>query len=309
MMSVVVPVYGNADTVPELVDRLKRVSGEIDDDFEAVFVIDGSKDDSGVLLRRSLEGGGLAARLIWHARNFGSVAAVRTGMAHASGDYVAVMAADLQEPESLLLEFHAALRSGDYDIAVGTRRSRRDSRVGMAASNTFWRVYRRMVQREMPVGGADVFACTRQVADVIVGMSEANTSLIGLLFWVGYRRLLVPFDRLPRPSGKSTWTFRRKLRYLFDSVFSFTDLPINLLLFVGVAGIVVSILGSVGVLISWAVGSIDVPGYTPLMLAILTMSSLILFGLGVVGSYVWRAYENSKERPFALTMLEERFGG
>jgi hypothetical protein len=159
----------------------------------------------------------------------------------------------------------------------------------------------------MPPGGTDVFGCTRQVREVIVQMSESNSSLIGLLFWVGYRRALVPFDRLPRVEGESGWTFRRKVRYMVDSVFSFTDLPINLLLIIGALGIAAAGSFSVALLISWWLGKIDVVGYTPIMLVILGMGSLLLFGLGVVGSYTWRAYENTKARPLALTLREETF--
>lgn len=307
MLSVVVPVYNNAGTVEDLVARLLDVSDQLGGDFEAVFVVDGSPDDSGERLTKALADSTLRARVVWHARNFGSFAAVRTGMARASGTYIAVKSADLQEPESLLLDFHAVLATGDYDVAIGTRSSRADAKVDAAASSLFWRLYRRFVQPEMPPGGTDVFACTRQVADAVVGMTEANTSLVGQLFWAGYRRALVPFSRLARTEGKSGWTFRRKLRYLFDSVFSFTDLPINLLLLVGALGIAASGLFSAALLVSWSVGNIDVPGYTALMLAVLGMGSLLLFGLGVVGSYVWRAFENTKARPLALTLREETF--
>ena len=139
-------------------------------------------------------------------------------------------------------------------------------------------------------------------------MAEANTSLIGLLFWVGYRRALIPFDRLPRESGKSAWSLRRRSRYLLDSLFSFTDLPINVVLTVGVIGIVGSIALGVGVIVSRALGLIDAQGYTPLMLATLGLGSLNLFAIGVVGSYVWRGYENGKGRPIAVTRLSETFG-
>jgi glycosyltransferase involved in cell wall biosynthesis len=249
----------------------------------------------------------LQGKIVWHARNFGSMAAIRTGMTRAEGDFTAIMSADLQEPESLLLDFHALLAAGECDLAIGTRRSRADGSVDRASSGMYWRLYRRLVQPEMPPGGTDVFGCTRQIREAVVQMSESNTSLIGLLFWVGYRRALVPFDRLPRLEGKSGWTFRRKVRYMLDSVFSFTDLPINLLLVIGAVGIAAAGLFSVALLISWWLGHVDGAGYTPLMLAILGMGSLLLFGLGVVGSYIWRAYENTKARPLALMLREETF--
>jgi glycosyltransferase involved in cell wall biosynthesis len=303
-LSVVIPVYGNEATLPEVVTRLEALGETIPGGFEAVFVIDGSPDASGALLRTLLEQSTLRAQLIWHSRNFGSFSAIRTGLSAAKGRLFAVMAADLQEPVELLTDFHRALATGEYDVAVGTRRSRADPSLG---SETFWRIYRRWVQREMPAGGVDVFACTRKVRDALLALDESNSSLVGLLIWLGYRRVSIPYDRAPRPSGRSGWTLRKKVRYLVDSLYSFTDLPITALLMLGVTGVLVSLLGSAIVFVIWAFGGVKVPGYTPLMLSLLTMSSIILSGIGIVGSYVWRGYENSKRRPGSLTMLSESF--
>jgi glycosyltransferase involved in cell wall biosynthesis len=306
-LSVVIPVYGNEATLPEVVTRLEALGETIPGGFEAVFVIDGSPDASGALLRTLLEQSTLQAQLLWHSRNFGSFAATRTGLAAAKGRLVAVMAADLQEPVELLTDFHRALATGEYDVAVGTRRSRSDPSLGQAGSEWFWKIYRRWVQREMPAGGIDVFACTRKVRDALLALDESNSSLVGLLIWLGYRRVSIPYDRAARPSGRSGWTLRKKVRYLVDSLYSFTDLPITALLVLGVTGVVVSLLGSAIVFVAWAFGGVKVPGYTPLMLSLLTMSSIILSGIGIVGSYVWRGYENSKRRPGSLTMLSESF--
>lgn len=303
-LSVVIPVYGNEATLPEVVTRLEALGGTIPGGFEAVFVIDGSPDASGALLRTLLAASTLQAQLLWHSRNFGSFAAIRTGLSAANGRFFAVMAADLQEPVELLTDFHRALAAGDHDVAVGTRRSRSDPSLG---SQTFWKIYRRWVQREMPAGGVDVFACTRQVRDVLVALEESHSSLVGLLIWLGYRRVSIPYDRSPRPSGRSGWTLRKKVRYLVDSLYSFTDLPITVLLVLGVTGVVLSLLGAAIVFCVWAFGGVKVHGYTPLMLSLLTISSIILSGVGIVGSYVWRGYENSKRRPGSLTMLAESF--
>ena len=139
------------------------------------------------------------------------------------------------------------------------------------------------MQPEIPKGGVDVFACTRQVAGELVRMDESHTSLVGLVYWLGFRRLEVPYDRLPRPEGQSAWSFRRKVRYLLDSIFSFTDLPITLIIALGVLGVVVSTVAGIAVLVAWATDQIDVAGYTPLILSVFFMSSLIIIALGIVG--------------------------
>ncbi|HXN40078.1 MAG TPA: glycosyltransferase family 2 protein [Solirubrobacteraceae bacterium] len=307
LVSVVVPVYGNRETLPEVVRRLEGVSDRLEGRMEAIFVIDGSPDDSGPLLRVLLDGSRLRSRLLWHSRNFGSFAAVRTGLAAARGRCMVVMSADLQEPVELAISLYEALARGECDVAVGVRRARADPRASRVGSSWFWSIYCRWVQPEMPRGGIDVFACTPEVRDALQALHESNSSLVGLLIWLGYRRVEIPYDRAPRASGRSGWTVRKKVRYLFDSIYSFTDLPINLLLAVGVTGVLLSSAGGVTVLLVWALAGIRVAGYTPIMLTLLVMGSLTLSGLGVVGSYVWRTYENSKRRPHAVSVLSESF--
>jgi polyisoprenyl-phosphate glycosyltransferase len=307
LVSIVVPVYRNADTLPDLVGRLEGVSDRLGGRVEAIFVVDGSPDDSGAVLRALLEAGRLRARVLWHSRNFGSFAAIRTGLAAAGGECMVVMSADLQEPVELATSFYEALASGRHEVAVGVRRSRHDPWLSRLGSSWFWSIYCRWVQPEMPSGGVDVFACTREVRDALLSLRESNSSLVGLLVWLGYRRAEIPYDRAPRRSGRSGWTLRKKARYLLDSVYSFTDLPINLLLAVGVSGVLLSTIGATAVFLVWAFAGIRVAGYAPIMLTLFAMGSLTLSGLGVVGSYVWRTYENSKRRPEALAMLSESF--
>lgn len=125
---------------------------------------------------------------------------------------------------------------------------------------------------------------------------------MGLLFWVGYRRVETPYRRAPRPGGKSGWTLHKRIRYLLDSVFSFTDLPIQVLAVVGLVGTVVTTVVSVVVFVAWLVGKVEPLGSTPLMLVMLFSTFLLTSGLAVVGSYVWRTYENSKGRPGVIAM-------
>src|SRR5438552_1928789 len=159
--SVVVPVYLNEATLASLVERLDGLAGELDGALEVVFVVDGSPDGSLVLLRRLLaEERRFSAQLIALSRNFGSFSAVRAGLAVAEGDYIAMMAADLQEPVSLVHDFFRGLASGEHDIAVGVRQSRDDPISDALPARAFWWLYRRLVQHEIPRGGVDVFGCT-----------------------------------------------------------------------------------------------------------------------------------------------------
>ncbi|MGO8904815.1 MAG: glycosyltransferase family 2 protein [Solirubrobacteraceae bacterium] len=295
--SLVVPVYRNAGSITALVETIEYIADEVEGDLEAVFVVDGSPDDSRDLLLSSLARCRIPSRVVDHSRNFGSFAAIRTGMTLACGDHIAVMAADLQEPPELVIEFLRRLAKGDVDILAGERRSRDDE--GDWASKIYWRLYRRFVVGDMPPSGVDVFACTAAVRDVICSLESVHTSLVAQLFWVGFRRELVPYDRRPR-SGRSGWTLRRKLRYLSDSVFAFTELPVRILWVVGVIGVTFGLSVGALVLAARVAGAIKVPGYAETILVVLFFASLNLMGLGIIGSYVWRAYETVKGRPGAI---------
>lgn len=303
-LSVVVPVFRNEATLPELLRQLAALSQQFSS-FEAVFVVDGSPDNSYALLKLRLPEMPFPSRLVSLSRNFGSFAAIRAGLLHATGDAIAMLAADLQQPVSSVRQLFDALDQG-ADVAIGQRSSRDDPWFSRTTSTVFWRLYRRFVQPEMTPGGVDSFACTRQVRDVLVGLPEANSTLVGLLYWVGFNRTHVTYTREARRSGRSGWSLRRKLRYAFDTVFAFSDLPITVMLFVGAAGITLAMAASVVVLVAWLFQAIDVRGYTPLMLAVLFSFSIMLLAIGIVGGYVWRIFENTKGRPSHLVHAVEQ---
>jgi polyisoprenyl-phosphate glycosyltransferase len=309
VVSVVIPVYKNEDTLPELVRQLRELQFPTGVECRLVFVVDGSPDGSEALLRERLatDDDG-AATLVVLSRNFGAFAAIRAGLEAADGDYCAVMAADLQEPPELLVAFVEQLDSGQIDLVLGRREGREDPFLQRTSASMFWWVYRRFVQPSMPPGGVDVFACNRTVRAAILELREANSSLVGLLVWFGFRSTTVGYVRRPRADGKSSWTLNKRFRYMSDSLFSFTDLPIRVLLGVGVVGCVSVFVASVVVIVAWILDLTQVAGYTPLMLAVLFVGFLLTFSLGIVGSYVWRAYDNTKQRPLTIAQSIEQFG-
>jgi glycosyltransferase involved in cell wall biosynthesis len=307
--SIIVPIYRNEANIPSLMERLAAVCSDVGVATEVVFVVDGSPDGSGLRLAEALPKQAFRSQLLTLSRNFGSFNAIRAGLHSARGRAYGVIAADLQEPPELLLHFARELLADTCDVCVGKRTGRHDAPISRGLSNLFWMIYRRFIQPQMPPGGLDVFGCNKKVRDVLLGLREANSSLVGQLIWVGYRRKDIPYERQERLVGKSGWTFGRKWKYMADSVYSFTDLPIRLLTTVGLlgaAGIVVASLIIIGV---WLSGVIDVPGYTALMLAVLFVGFTNIIGLGVVGNYVWRCFENSKQRPLHIVMSQSEYAG
>jgi glycosyltransferase involved in cell wall biosynthesis len=306
--SLIIPVYRSEETLDALLDALQGISRDLDGKLEVVFVVDGSPDRSYTILRDRLPTAGFPSQLISLSRNFGSFAAIRQGLEAGHGPYYAVLAADLQEPPELIVSFFRTLESEPVDVTIGTRETRNDPWAQTLSANLFWGLYRRFVQPEVPAGGVDVFGCNAQVRDALLKLRESNSTLIGLLFWLGFRRKNIPYSRRPRAAGRSAWTFRRKLRYLLDSCFSLTDLPVTVIMLVGLVGSVTSILLSVVVFVAWWAGVIKVPGYTPVILVLLNSFTATMLALGIMGSYVWRAFENTKGRPLYVPMMHERYG-
>ena len=304
--SLIIPVYKNQASIPRLIEALKFMDDELNGLMEVVFVVDGSPDQSYTILRDEIEKLNFPAQLLAHSRNFGSFPAIRSGLEAARGEYFGVMAADLQEPPELLITFFKALHENECDVAIGTRISRNDPFISRLSSGFFWGLYRRLVVPDMPKGGVDVFGCNRQFRDKLLELEESRSSLIGLIFWLGFRRKLVGYERQLRQEGSSAWTFSRKLDYMMDSIFAFTDYPIRLLIRIGSIGSILAIFFGIVILIARLAGAIEVPGYTALMIAILNLSALNLFGLGMVGTYAWRGYENSKQRPLAVVALRTK---
>ncbi len=309
MNSLIIPVYRNEDSIGELFEALESMAAGMDVPLEVVFVVDGSPDACLALIADALPRARFASQLIALSRNFGSFAAIREGLRHARGDCFAVMAADLQEPPALAQTFFEILKNKPVDVVLGTRSARADKLSDRFASGLFWGAYRRFVQPDIPAGGVDVFGCNRAFRDHLLTLEASNTSLVGQLVWLGFRRKTIPYVRVARRHGKSAWSFRRKFDYLLDSVFAFTDFPIRALLYAGAFGMLISFVVGVAVLVARLEGSVAVPGYAATVLLILFFAALNLFGLGIVGSYAYRAFENSKGRPAALVMSHVHFEG
>jgi glycosyltransferase involved in cell wall biosynthesis len=297
-LTLVIPLYRNSESVPDLVSTLSGLSEKLGGELAVIAVDDGCPDRSGEFL--------LAAKcpfplqVVFHSRNFGSFSAIRTGMEFATSPYLAVMAADLQEPPELVVEFVKLFENDEADVAFGKRVSRADPLISRALSTLFWSAYQRLILRDMPEGGVDIFGCNRKVVDAVLSIREPNSSLVAQLFWVGFRRKFVAYERRPRRHGKSAWSFSRRFRYLMDSIFSYSDLPILMVLWLGIFGCAVSFVFAIITVVARLLGYIQEPGYTSVVLLVIFFGSLTLAVQGIIGSYLWRAFENTKHRPLRI---------
>jgi glycosyltransferase involved in cell wall biosynthesis len=302
--SLVIPIFRNHGSLSRLIQELEKVNVQLDSNLEVVFVIDGSDDDSAKYLLENLSSYRFACRVVSHSRNFGSFAAIRTGMAFTEGKFIATYSADLQEPPEIILQFFSKLNENNIDVVVATRNTREDRFFSRKLSNLYWKMYKKYVNSDIPRGGVDVFACNEKFKNELLKLQESRTSLVALIYWLGFNRAEISYNRLPRLEGKSAWTLRKKIDYMLDSIFSFTELPIKLLFRVGLIGLVISTLTSIIVIFARFAGGIEVPGYTPTVLLVVFFGALNIFGLGLVGNYAWRAYENTKFRPQSIIDFE-----
>ena len=307
ILSLIIPVYRNENSIPDLLDSLKNLNTELNGNFEVIFVVDGSPDRSYEILRDSIQALPFKVKLLLLSRNFGSFPAIRAGLEIAEGARFAIMAADLQEPPELIVKMNQVLCSEAIDIVVAVRDGRNDPLLTRLPANIFWSLYRRFVIPEIPPGGVDIFACNKAFRDQLLSLEEHHSSLIAQIFWLGYRRKLINYERQERKHGKSAWTFRKKLNYLMDSIFSFTDLPIRLLMYAGGCGALLAGLFGILVALSRYFNLIVVPGYAATILTIVFFGALNLFALGIVGSYAWRTYENTKTRPLYVVLRTHEF--
>ena len=191
MYSLIIPVYKNEESLPSLLAVLEDMHHTLAGKLEVVIVVDGSPDHCYSILRQRLPDMPFASQLLLHSRNYGSFAAIRAGMQAANGNYFAVMAADLQEPPELALEFFRLLEADEADVAIGTRDARNDPWHSRWSSEIFWWVYRKFIIKDIPAGGVDMFGCNRQFRNELLALDESHSSLIGLLFWLGFRRKTV----------------------------------------------------------------------------------------------------------------------
>lgn len=304
-VSIVVPVYFNAGSLHELHERLGRAMAAAGvTDWDVTFVDDGSGDESLEVVERLRRAHG-GIRVLRLSRNFGSMAAIQAGLEQASGRCVAVIAADLQDPPEMLVPMIERWRAGD-EVVLATRRSRGDPWSSRLFSYLFYRLFRVLVTAEMPEGGFDFFVVDRKVRHVLVAAAEKNGNVAAALLWLGFRRALLPYERAVRVHGKSRWTFWKKFKYMYDSLLSYSYVPLRIISAVGVIGMVAAVAYGGWITVHRLSGGAEPPGWASLMVVTLAFDGFLLTAIGVVGEYVWRTFDAARRRPnFVVAEVRE----
>jgi glycosyltransferase involved in cell wall biosynthesis len=300
-VSIVVPVYKNEGAIDHLLKRIGEISRAVTGTVEAVFVVDGSPDKSLEALRSQLPMAGFDAKVLLLSRNFGAFSAIRAGLREARGDATVVMAADLQEPTSLITDMLGIVQRDEADVAVGVRQSRKDGVVSRTLSAVFWKVFNRVSSLELPRGGVDIFALSRSARETLNTFEESSTSLIGLIYWMGFRRREVPYHRVERQVGKSSWSLQKRINYAKDSITAFSEFPLVVFLWSGVIGALVSLVFALIGAYQYVFTSDHQSRREITAIGLLFVASYLMAGLGVLGTYLWRIADNVRKRPDSIT--------
>ena len=306
LVSYVLPVYNEAEGIREFHDRLVTATRARPDlDFEFVYVNDGSRDGSLAILRE-LAASCEAVRVLDLSRNFGHQMAITAGLDDAHGDAVVVMDTDLQDPPEVSLELISAWESG-AQIVYAQRRTRKDTPVKRFTAHAYYRVLRRFADIDIPVDTGDFRLMDRTTTDLLRSHRERNRFVRGLVASLGFEQVAVPFNRDERVAGETHYPLTKMLRLAADGVTSFSTVPLKLITRLGVATVVLALLGIVyALVVRLFLPEISVPGWTLLMIMVLFLGGVQMLSLGVIGSYVGRIYTEVQARP--LYIVQEVVG-
>ncbi|MCB0976572.1 MAG: glycosyltransferase family 2 protein [Acidimicrobiales bacterium] len=304
LVSFVIPVLDERETLPLLAERLTAVMDRLEGDCEVVLVDDGSTDGSFEVMRE-LNAVDPRFRALRLSRNFGHQPAITAGIEHASGQALVIMDADLQDPPEVAIDLVAKWREG-FDVVYAVRDERAgESRVKLTTARWFYRLLGRMSEVDIPVDAGDFRLVDRQVADAVIAMPEHHRYLRGMFAWIGYDQVGVHYQREARHAGKTKFSMRKMLTFAADGIVSFSTVPLRMAM---TLGFVVSALSFAAVLYgigSKVLGHV-VPGWASVVVTIGLLGGVQLTVLGVIGEYLARVHDEVKRRP--LYLLRDQVG-
>ena len=292
-LSIVIPVYYNElNLKPLYADIKEKIIDVVDFDYEIVLVDDGSEDSSWKVIQE-LAAQNSRIKGIHLSRNFGSHSAILCGLAHATGDCAVIKAADLQEPTELILEMYHSWEEGN-NVVLAVREDREDKSF---FSELYYWLTRKVALPKMPEHGFDVFLVDRKVIQVLQALDEKNSAITGQILWSGFKTARINYVRKERTIGKSRWTLKKKIRLVSDTLFSFSTVPISFITTIGFLSFAGSLVWALVLLIIKLTHGIDVAGFTTLFIFQLFSFGVIMMTLGLLGGYLWRTFDASRNRP------------
>jgi len=293
-ISIIIPVYRNEGSLLKTYNDLHKILNVIKYEYEIIFIDDGS-DDGSLAELKIIRDKDSKVKIISFSRNFGQLSAIQAGMEYATGDILVNISADMQDPVVLITEMVEAWEKGSK-IVICTRKQREDGLSAMLTSKLFYGMVAHALPA-MPKNGYDYFLLDRNVYKQLVEMNEHNYFLQGNILWMGYRPAIIEYTRKKRMVGKSQWSFTKKSKYFIDGYLSVSYLPIRFMSLMGVLFSISALVYGVVVFIAWAFNDTPFQGYTPIMIIMLLVSGLTMTILGIMGEYIWRIYDELRNKP------------
>ena len=295
--SIITPIYFNElnlpDSIPQLLNLSEKINGY---QLELVFVDDGSQDRSLEVLQDFRSKYPETIKIVKLTRNFGSMSAIQAGLSVASGDCVGMISADLQDPPELFIEMLDHWEKGTKAV-FAVRQDREEPFLQKSFSNFYYSLIRNFAIPGYPSGGFDFFLIDRQVVTELNRIQEKNTNLMTLIFWLGFKPVMIPYIRHQRKAGKSRWTMAKKIKLFIDTFAAFSYFPIRALSVLGFLVAISSFLYGTFILFYWAFFGIAVKGWVPTMLIMTFTTGVQMTILGIFGEYLWRTLDEVRRRP------------
>lgn len=296
-LSLIVPCFNEQAALPLFYDEVTRVLNTMQCAYEILFVNDGSRDETLAILKGFAEKDEHVTYLSL-SRNFGKEAAMYAGFCNASGDYVAVMDADMQDPPALLPEMVKMLETGEYD-SVATRRVNREGEPPIRSwfARRFYKLINRISDADIVDGARDFRLMKREMVDAIVAMGEYNRFSKGIFGWIGFKTYWLPYQNVERVAGETKWNFWKLLKYAFDGIINFSEVPLSIASWSGIGMAFVAAIMLVVIIIRRLCFGDPVAGWASTMCVIVFIGAIQLFCIGIMGQYLAKTYNETKKRP------------
>lgn len=296
-LDIIIPVYNEEECIDELVNRLFKLKKELEElDVRFIFVNDGSKDRTFEILKKYSENN-KDIKIINFSRNFGHQIAVTAGLDFANADYIAIIDADLQDPPELIKDMYYKAKEG-FDVVYGKRISRKgETFFKKATAKLFYKFINKMCEIDIPEDTGDFRLISNRVLKNLKNMREKHRFIRGMVPWVGFKSTPFYYHRDERYAGQTKYPFKKMLKFALDAIFSFSNTPLRIATQVGFYIILTGILGALLMLYLRFFTKYNVPGITAVIITIIIMSGVQIFMLGIIGEYVGRIFEESKNRP------------
>lgn len=300
-LSLVVPCYNEAENVAAFQEATIAAFAGCGYDYEIVFIDDGSRDATLHNLRKIHAAQKCPVKVVSFSRNFGKEAGIYAGLTHAAGEYITFIDADLQQRPEIARDMVKILdEQPEYDIVAAYQDRRGEGKILSCFKKSFYSIINRLSNVSLKSDASDFRTIRRSVADSIIGLSEYHRFSKGIFAWVGYNTCFIPYVACERVAGETKWNFRSLMNYAIEGIIGYSTKPLRIATFMGGLTAFASLIYLIYVILQKLISGIDVPGYATIIVLILLLGSMQLFCIGIIGEYVGRTFEQSKQRPIYI---------